>query len=545
MEPGNVLNPRRQWLHLSFPTSALGYAVFAHGAQSLLDWNISLLIIGAGAVAYWVITPISDAAPGMERLLRWLGLLVPAYIVFQLVPLPIFLVRILSPERARILDRLHELVPANFFAALSISPTTTFAHLFRILGYALVFLLVREVASHSRQRWVVVTPLIVIAGLQAGLGLVQNANGAVVEGTYWNKNHFAGLLEMILPVTIAYAIALLGSRRLRRNPTNRQLLAACVLLSVATLMLVALICSLSKMGFVACLGGLFFMASMASLAVIRGWKKWWVIGVLGAFFFLVFIFIPPGELARAIGDSFADETAEGRLPIWSDSLHLLAAYPLTGSGLGTYDRAFLKHQTSLVSLNFEFAHNDYLQLATELGLPGFLILAGFVLAIFLKTLRSGTRLFDRNTRYVAGGCAGGIAAIGLHSFTDFNMYIPANALVLAWISGIVASFPPGAARPAPVRTRLQVPIRGIAIVLGCLLLIYAPAWILLEESSETIHKPKSDSAGSAFATQMLWSQVKRHGTAGVWPRFRPPGLSLRFGEILRHRFAGAISAKRS
>jgi hypothetical protein len=36
-------------------------------------------------------------------------------------------------------------------------------------------------------------------------------------------------------------------------------------------------------------------------------------------------------------------------------------------------------------------------------------------------------------------CTGSFAAILLHSFVDFNLYIPANAMLLAWIAGIAAA----------------------------------------------------------------------------------------------------------
>jgi hypothetical protein len=46
---------------------------------------------------------------------------------------------------------------------------------------------------------------------------------------------------------------------------------------------------------------------------------------------------------------------------------------------------------------------------------------------------------SNDRRYVALACAGSFAAIMLHSFVDFNLYIPANAMLLAWIAGIAAN----------------------------------------------------------------------------------------------------------
>ena len=84
-----------QWLYLGTLATALGFAVLRHGGRAIFDWNISLLLIGVCAISYWLTTPASRIAPAMDKLPRTLALLVPAYFLFQLVPLPMFLVRIL------------------------------------------------------------------------------------------------------------------------------------------------------------------------------------------------------------------------------------------------------------------------------------------------------------------------------------------------------------------------------------------------------------------------------------------------------------------
>jgi tetratricopeptide (TPR) repeat protein len=356
-------------------------------------------------------------------------------------------------------------------------------------------------------------PLIAIAALEAAAGLVQKAGGTDVNGTYWNRNHFAGLLEMVLPITISCAIALpMGSHWDRGTSIIGRLGAAAVMLFSAGLMLVALISSGSKMGFIACLGGLFVMAAVACVASIRGWKRWLIVGILAAFFVSMFVALPPDELVNSFGSAAADRTGEGRLPIWSDSRRLLMTYPVAGSGLGTFDTAFLKYQTAVLDNEFDFAHNDYLQLATELGALGFLILAGFLTAALFKSVRSGTRRFGRSTRYLAWGCTGSLAAIGLHSFTDFNTYIPANALVLAWIFGIVAGFP-RRSPPAILKPSRSVRWRPLAIGLACLLLLFAPAWILLE--AKFTGNPSVEARFCRFGVcdtaAVMASQTDKHG----------------------------------
>jgi tetratricopeptide (TPR) repeat protein len=509
-EPSYPLGARAQWFYLSLLGGALGYAVLQHGGRTLADWNVSLLIIGVAAVGYWGVTPLRRRAPALERLAGYLALLIPAYVALQLVPLPMFLLRILSPERASITDRLRTVMGPQGFAPLSVSPETTVAHWLRMIGYLLVFLVVREVAARSRQRWVAAVPLMAVAALEAALGLAQKAGGEAVSGTYWNRNHFAGLLEMVLPVTIACAITLLkGSGWLRGAIGAGRALAGGMVLLLGSTMLVAVVSTGSKMGFLACFGGLFAMLAVGWGGSITGRKRWWIAGVAGALFVLVFTALPPAELVKALGHAVGDETGEGRVPIWSDSRHLMAAYPVTGSGLGTFDTAFLKYQTAVLDSDFDFAHNDYLQLATETGGLGFLILAGFAATMAVKSWRSGTGRFDGNTRYLAWGTTGAMAAIGLHSFTDFNLYIPANGLALAWILGIVASFPAGSHGAVARGIRW----RPVAIGLGCVLLCYAPAWILLEERYKS--DPRAEAwfcrFGVCDTAAAIASETENHG----------------------------------
>jgi O-antigen ligase len=473
------------YIYLGVLALAHGYAVFQYGGSTITGWNVCLLLLGLVAVAYWLRTASADLAPPMEPWFGWAVLLVPSYVALQLVPLPLSLLRVLSPTRARIADSLGLVMQPPGFVPLSITPATTFAHLFRIIGYTVIFLLIRDIAWRSLQRrsWAPAIPIIGVVAMEACIGLAQQAGGAEVQGTYANRNHFAGLLEMGLPITVAYGIALFTSDHPRRASPTLLTLMACAVFSLAAAIFVGLTYSLSKMGFVAGLCGLFGMGALAFWTMLEGWKKWLAVAGLAAGCLLVFVWLPPVELIARFGDVASDggATSEGRWPIWRDTLHLSSAYPLFGCGLGTYLTAFLKYQTTAVDFNFTFAHNDYLELATELGGVGSLLLAGLMLTILVKALRAATSSPSRDSRYLGLGCAGAMVAIGLHSLTDFNLYLPANALLLAWISGIAAGLP---SRAAPAPSQQAVPgrvfFRRPAIGLGCLLIVYAPAWILFE-----------------------------------------------------------------
>jgi len=478
---------------------ALGYAVLQNGGVLLTEWNVCLLLIGLAAFICWTgrLSPATAAAssgPGPLVLLLFLG-----YIAFQCLPLPVGLLRILSPERARILDTLARVAAPVHFAPLATTPATTFLYLFRFIGYTTAFLAIREMSRRwsAQRRWLAVMPVVAFAALEAALGLWQNGAGEEVQGTYVNRNHFAGFLEMALPLALAYGIALLGWRRAQRSSPTLRIVAACTVLILVGTIFAGLLCSLSKMGFVAGLGGLFTMAVLTAAGRLRGWKLGLAVAGIAVLVLFLFVFLPSDELVARFGGVAAqgDAAAEGRWPIWRDTLHLVAAYPIFGSGLGTYAGAFLKYQTSIVDRLFDFAHNDYLQLAAELGAAGFLLLAALVLPVVANAFRAATRSRDPDTRWMAMGCAGAFTAIGLHSLADFNTYIPANALLLAWIGGISAGLP-AQAKPAASRPDRQLAERRIALCLAGLLVVYAPAWILFRTAFRS--DPRAESVFCRF-----------------------------------------------
>jgi O-antigen ligase len=459
-----------QVLCVGLPGVGLAFAV---DARVVGAWELCLLILSLTALGYWLITARSVSVPPLEQ---WLGaalLFVPAYVALQLVPLPLFLLRILSPARAQLAESLGSVMVAPRFAAISVSPSTTSLYLIRIIGYAVVFLLVRELTwrLRGRWRWTLFVPLILIATAEATLGLSQIAPNSPAHGTYGNRNHFAGFLEMVLPGTAALGLAIRG-------------FAGIGVLCLATLIFLGILYSLSKMGFVAALSGLFVMAALGVGARLPRRTRWLAVAGLVAIVLLALIFLPPDQVINGIGGVFADDaTGEGRFPIWADSLHLIAAYPVFGVGLGNYVDAFLKYQTAAVDVVFNYAHNDYVELLAELGVFGFLSLAGFLFVIFRKAVRAATRHPDANIRYLGLGCVGGMAAIGLHSITDFNMYVPANAFVFAWIAGIAAGLPSARGRAVqPDVAGGQFPLKPIAVALSAVLAVYASAWFVFERS---------------------------------------------------------------
>jgi len=127
---------------------------------------------------------------------------------------------------------------------------------------------------------------------------------------------------------------------------------------------------------------------------------------------------------------------EGRVGIWKSDLGLIRDYPLAGTGLGTFGLGFRHYQTTGLNYFFDHAHNDYLEFASDMGLPGAVLLFVPILYLLARMVISFLTDNRRYRRAVTLGCIGSVLALLVHSAMDFNLQIPANALILATILGI-------------------------------------------------------------------------------------------------------------
>ncbi len=427
---------------LTLLSLAFAYAVFQKGGVWPRDWNVFLLVPGVLSLCCWFRARRPEMAPHPEGGTRWALMLLPAYVVFQLVPLPLGMVRLLSPARAELHEALAQQVAVGMYTPLSVVPAAGFEHFIRIAGYVLVFLLIRELAYRLPERpWALALPVVVVAALEATLGLVQYytpGTEGLARGTYVNRNHFAGLLGMALPFAVMYAVAVLRRNRTPHHSPARPALIACATLGLAALILVGIIHSLSRMGFIAALVSLFVMGALALGAGQRAWRRWVPVSVVAAVVVIGFLYLPPNELIQRFGELAASEdvSAATRAQIWRESLRLVKAFPVFGCGLGGYHSAFFRYKEVAPAQTVDFAHNDYLQYLAELGVAGFALAVAGVAAVWASALRAASAHAEADGRALAVACAGALTAILMHSLTDFNLYIPANAALLAWIAGI-------------------------------------------------------------------------------------------------------------
>ena len=381
--------------------------------------------------------------------------------LLQLVPLPSFVIGWISP--ARLLDpSLSGLAPGQWvWSTLSIYPHDTVVVLVKFLAYLGAFLLAACLYDSRKRRSTLLRILILLGCFEAVYGIVQYLTGwqkiftytkqfdlQEATGTYINRSHFAGLLELTLPFVVAllfYSFGLWSEGRhvdmntspaVRRGSPGSQLL---FYVFVLLIMVMAVLFSRSRMGILATLFSILFMF-LAALVRLKVGRRAWMGGVF-LFLFCVLayaIWIGLGPVLARFEPAYESGylQMEGRISIWRDALQLVRDYPLTGAGLGTFGLAFRHYQTTAVNFYVDHAHNDYLEFAADTGLLGVALL---FLPIFYLCLRMIISFLTDPRRYrpaVTLGCIGSTLGMLIHSATDFNLQIPANALIFAVVLGI-------------------------------------------------------------------------------------------------------------
>jgi O-antigen ligase len=384
--------------------------------------------------------------------------------------MPRILVGILSPTRVSLSELFAPVIAVPEIMALTVNSYETRLAMLRLACYVIVFLVAYEAYRSNGKAAGLVGTLVGVGIFEAIWGCIQYLTGwqyifwykrsiysTEATGTYVNHNHFAGLLEMVLPFLLA-GLLLRGwppenARRspwieLIVSPSSSRLLRDLVLFATIC---VALVFSRSRMGIMAATLGILLVAAIAfferrrkSMLVI-----FFVVLSLPAAYSIWIGVTPVIERFKVLLRPGALEA--DRLPVWRDTIALIRDYPLLGTGLGTYRWANGHYQTSMFWGIYEHAHNDYLEFASDIGIPATVLLFGSLWVLVLRVARRAQFLDRSRDKILAAGCAGAMAAILIHGITDFNLQIPANAYLFSWIAGTAAALvrrPPGATSDA-------------------------------------------------------------------------------------------------
>lgn len=258
-----------------------------------------------------------------------------------------------------------------------------------------------------------------------------NVNSHFLSSTYGNHNHLAGYLEMSLPLLLGLFLT-----RTRRGMVLLLMIYGVGVIAIAHAL------ALSRGGWLALALSLCFMG-IALLAQQRFRSKKMLLTLAACILFLALFILTGTHMVERMMTMTQEETIvglNGRSIAWSGTVAMIKDHLLVGSGPGTYATIFTQYQPPGFTARFFYAHNDYLHYIAELGLPIVLIM-GWLLFVLFKTGFSKLNNPSRQTWGITLGAMTGIVAMLIHSIGDFNLHLPANALLFITLAALVMSQP--------------------------------------------------------------------------------------------------------
>ncbi len=272
-------------------------------------------------------------------------------------------------------------------------------------------------------------------------------------GPFINRNHFAGYMEMLIPLPVALII----TRVIRKDLWLLYGFAA-------VLMCVAVVVSLSRGGMISVAAGLLFMAILKSrlrnqrqakeatskprVFLKRAAATLAITGLL----FAGIVWLDAKQVLQRAADTLGGATTTqedflSRSWIWRDTGAMIRAQALFGVGIGAYEKVFPIYGSNTSNyIVVTHSHNDYLQVLADTGLIGGALMVWFLMLLF-RAMWQSVRSPDALLAGVALGCSGGVFALLVHSFFDFNLQIPSNALLFLMLSAIIAHIASGVRQP--------------------------------------------------------------------------------------------------
>jgi hypothetical protein len=155
---------------------------------------------------------------------------------------------------------------------------------------------------------------------------------------------------------------------------------------------------------------------------------------------VIVILMNTGAALSRFGD--ADSDLATRLRISQSVLPMIFDAPLGGIGLGNFNEVYSAYSLpEFAGVNKLFyAHNDWFQIAAELGVPGL----GLAVAIFIMLMSSLTAQpnMPRETNLFRLALVCGFVSISIHNLVDFNFHVPANLFIYAFAAGAALNIRP-------------------------------------------------------------------------------------------------------
>jgi O-antigen ligase len=394
--------------------SLFAFSVLAFGAVEV--WSQSVLEITAAAL---LIAWASIAFRQRELTIEWNPLIWPLLALFALG-----LLQLLSRS--------------------TVYPYFTRTELLRISAYIIIFFLAAQSFRTRAERTQVAWFLVCFGFLVSLFGIVQHFTshgkiywyhelplGGDLFGPYVNRDDFAGFVELTAPI----GLALVVFRGLRRD-----------LFPLATLLTIVPVSALFLSG---SRGGtasfVFEMGVLALLVRSRRSSEGPKMAAAGMLILAALTFVAwigAGEAIKRFSNLPAiDASMSRRLSMARAAGGIALDHPLLGSGLGTLVVAYPRYETVYDGNVVEHVHDDYMELVAEGGLAGGLCGLGFLILFYRQARKNFEAQQGHFSRALHAGAIVAVSGLLLHSFVDFNLHIPSNALLFL-LQAQLATCPP-------------------------------------------------------------------------------------------------------
>jgi len=391
------------------------------------------------------------------KVVHYLFIAYLVFIILQLIPLPVFLIDLISPAR---LASVQLVLPDVQWLSLSENHHESFSFFVESVFYYTIFiftlLFINSRARVNFLTWAIIYSVLfqamygsvmTLSGIEYGFFFEKYAYIGVATGTFINRNHLAGYLNMGIAVGIGVLIAGLGKENTLRTVRQWSRKIVQLLLSkkaqlriYIALCTIALVLTHSRMGNAAFFISLTVAALLALKLTLHARKTmlFLVVSIIIIDLLIVSSWFGLEKVAERLEKTSTDteqrdEVALYTLNQWSD-------YFITGSGGGTYHYIFPKYRGFEIKPHYYHAHNDILEFAAETGIIGIVLLISIVLLSLFTAIKALSLRRESLMIGLAFTATMAILALSIHSFVDFNLQVPANAatfmviLALAWIA---------------------------------------------------------------------------------------------------------------
>ena len=276
--------------------------------------------------------------------------------------------------------------------------------IFAVFGFALaIFAITQDLSGNGKIYWV-----------------RQVVRDAEIFGPYVNHNHYAGLMEMLVPFPLVLSFSDLLS-------WEKRILAAVAASFIAS----TIVLSLSRGGTASLIVEIVFL-----LCLLRS-----PAGKQRSTAFLVTICILTASFVLFLGTAplwqhLTDLKDTTRLSITKDALRMLVQRPLLGWGLGTFPMVYPHFRSFYTNLFINAAHNDYVQILAETGVLGCVAVLWFLFLVYREGLRHFSQWQIEWNAALTLAALTACTGLLVHSFVDFNLQIPSNAIVFYFMCAL-------------------------------------------------------------------------------------------------------------